>query len=101
MKIYLGDWLTNAAILGYLRIQKARGIKKYENISKGYIEIMAEDLTSFEEAYFSYALKRGLGYFLQFKSLKKLQKYIEEKKYSELLIEVKSLVSSVSQKIKI
>ncbi len=95
MKIYLGDWLTNAGILGYLRIQKMRG--KEHDLSQGHIEIDAEDLDGFEEAYFSYALMRGFSFFFRFDSLKKLQKHFESDLYSQLQEEIRELIQTATK----
>ncbi|MEM3373338.1 MAG: type I-B CRISPR-associated protein Cas8b1/Cst1 [Candidatus Anstonellales archaeon] len=90
MKIYPSDWLTNAGILGYLRLQKLRGIEY--NLSCGYIEIKPEHIDDFEEVYFTYALMRGLDYFFKFDSIKKLQKYLPEESYKEVQLEIRGLV---------
>ncbi len=56
MKMYGGDWLTNAALIGYIRIQKNGGIKP--KITDGYIEITKKDLESFADRYFNTVLEQ-------------------------------------------
>jgi CRISPR-associated protein Cas8b1/Cst1 subtype I-B len=97
MKIYPSDWLSNAGILGFLRLQKLRGIES--DLSRGYAEVKAEDLDDFEEAYFTYALMRGLAYFLRFDSIKKLQKYLPEESYAEVQLEIRELVENARHNI--
>jgi|GEM_PF-3256176 len=97
MKIFLSDWLTNAGILGFLRLQKLRGFEY--DLSKGYIEIEAEQLDGFEESYFSYALMKGFDFFFRFESFNKLQKLLSGEEYTSLRGEVRELINGASQNI--
>lgn len=56
MKIYLGDWLTNASMVGYLRIQKCSGLKSKNE--DDHIEITEKDLLHFTDAYFVVVLEQ-------------------------------------------
>ncbi|HWP81830.1 MAG TPA: type I-B CRISPR-associated protein Cas8b1/Cst1 [Bacteroidota bacterium] len=97
MKIYPADWLTNAGILGFLRLQKLRGFEY--DLSKGYIEVEAEQLDRFEETYFSYALMKGFGFFFRFDSLKKLQKLLGEELHTQLQDEFRELIQSSANNV--
>ncbi len=97
MKIHLSDWLTNAGILGFLRLQKLRGFEY--DLSKGYIEVEAKQLDGFEEAYFSYALMKGFDFFFRFESFNKLQKLLSREEYTSLQEEVRELINKASQNI--
>ena len=55
MKIMLGDWLYNAGIIGFLRIQKEAGFNVLIK-NDSYIEISKSDLKNFSHRYFVYAL---------------------------------------------
>jgi CRISPR-associated protein Cst1 len=57
MKIMMSDWLMNAGIVGYIRIQKTAG-KKIPIHDQRYIEIKHDDLNNFSHRYFTYALKQ-------------------------------------------
>ena len=59
MKLILGDWLTNAGIVGYLRIiQRIQQTEKFD-MSNDFIEINPEnDLKFFADAYCSSVLVR-------------------------------------------
>jgi len=78
MKIFLSDWLTNAGILGFLRLQKLRGFEY--DLSKGYIEVEAKQLDGFEEAFFSEALSRQKGQIFRFESLDRWSKKTSDDK---------------------
>lgn len=99
MKIYPGDWLTNAGILGFLRLQKLRGYDY--DLSKGYIEIEAEHLDGFEEVYFSYALTRGLSFFFRLESLNNLQKSLEVELYEQMQEEISELIRDSTNNVQI
>ena len=55
MEMYGGDWLTNAALVGYIRIQRKGGIKPA--IKDGHIKISKKDLESFADRYFNAVLE--------------------------------------------
>jgi hypothetical protein len=58
-KVMLGDWLTNAGIVGYLRIVHNITDVQQHDISRGFIQLNPEnDLKFFADAYFSYVLMR-------------------------------------------
>jgi CRISPR-associated protein Cas8b1/Cst1 subtype I-B len=57
MNILTGDWLMNAGITGYLRIQQLAD-KKLPDLKKGYIEIDKLDLATFTDQYFTAVLMR-------------------------------------------
>lgn len=57
MKIIMSDWLMNAGIIGYIRIQKIAG-KEISINDQRYIEIKNDDLKNFSHRYFTYALKQ-------------------------------------------
>jgi hypothetical protein len=57
MKIIMGDWLMNAGIIGYIRIQRIAG-KEIPINDQRYIEIKKDDLKNFSHRYFTYALKQ-------------------------------------------
>ena len=59
MKLYGGDWLTNAALVGYIRIQ--RRIDNLPKISDGYVEIKDSDLKLFADAYFTIILEQYMN----------------------------------------
>ncbi len=65
MKLHAGDWLWNASLVGYLRIQKARFEKGAEGPWKryeaelqnsDYIDVQPADLNGFADAYFTHIL---------------------------------------------
>lgn len=57
MRVIPGDWLTNAGIMGYLRMRKMAG-KKMPDLSKGFIKIDPTDLDRFADWYFTHVLMR-------------------------------------------
>ena len=56
MKMYGGDWLTNAALVGYIRIQRKGGIRP--TITDGHVKITKKDLESFADRYFNTVLEQ-------------------------------------------
>ena len=56
MNMYGGDWLTNAALVGYIRIQRSGGINP--TIKDGHVDITKEDLVLFADRYFNAVLEQ-------------------------------------------
>ena len=56
MKMYGGDWLTNAALIGYIRIQRNSGMNLA--ITDGHLKITHKDLESFADRYFNAVLEQ-------------------------------------------
>ena len=59
MKMYVGDWLTNASITGYVRIQESGGIKV--KCTSDHVQITPEDLEGFTDRYFVFILEKYLS----------------------------------------
>ena len=70
MRIYSSDWLTNAGIVGFIRIQEKKGINY--NLSNGYIEINPGDFDGFPDAYFVYILYDRINTFFPSKIFNRL-----------------------------
>jgi CRISPR-associated protein Cst1 len=76
-RISTRDWLTNSAMMGYIRIQERRG--RNVNVAGNYLEILPEDLDGFGDAYFSYVLEQYEFLPFLFKEVRtKLQKIIQK-----------------------
>lgn len=83
IKLYLSDWLWNASLLGFLRIQESRGIQY--DISKGSIEIRSDDLDGFEDAYFILVLKRYISNSIKLSITLDSLKFFEENSQKEII----------------
>lgn len=57
-RIYLGEWLLNVGIIGFLRILKQADINIKPMMHQNYIEFDTEVLQDFSDYYFSYFLKQ-------------------------------------------
>jgi hypothetical protein len=84
MKLIPGDWLTNAGLLGFLRIRELAGHKPH--YSKEFIEIKSSDLNHFTEYYFTAILMRWAEGIFRFRYniLKELQDEIDGEKFDKL-----------------
>jgi CRISPR-associated CXXC_CXXC protein Cst1 len=105
-KIYLGDWLYNAGIVGFLRINNnlwdIKGeelISKDENLLKigdNYIEIDREIFEGFTDRFFNYAFNLYGKYD---ETLKKFQTFLEslnEKTFESIKSEFKNIIEDYS-----
>lgn len=94
MKIYPSDWLTNAGIVGFLRMQNYRG-KSYD-LSKGYIDITESDLEDFEQVYFTYTLIENLNPYPEdtFKALQDKSLNLRNEDYRDLLQKIRDIQSN-------
>ncbi|GAB6183002.1 type I-B CRISPR-associated protein Cas8b1/Cst1 [Thermodesulfovibrio hydrogeniphilus] len=54
VKVYLGDWLYNAGIVGFLKIFEKTGDKGLIKINTNYISFSLDILKNFHERYFQY-----------------------------------------------
>ncbi|MFN3814511.1 MAG: type I-B CRISPR-associated protein Cas8b1/Cst1, partial [Aquificaceae bacterium] len=57
-KVYLGDWLYNAGIVGFIRIFEHNGSRDRITLADNYIEFDIEDLSDFHERYFNFAYEK-------------------------------------------
>lgn len=58
-KIYLGDWLYNAGIVGFLKIFEFNGNINLIKRTDDYISFQKDILTNFHEQYFSYVYQKA------------------------------------------
>ena len=72
----MADWLTNAGIVGFIRIQEKRGINY--DLSNGYIEINPKDLNKFADTYFVYTLFERINVFFPLRIFNRLYKGLED-----------------------
>ncbi len=102
MKIIAGDWLTNAGIVGYLRIQKAAG-KRMPDLSKGFIEINDSDLSGFSERYFvTVLLRMSRGMFrLSNEIFSDVKTKLNDKDFRKTRSEFSELEENAVRKIKV
>jgi CRISPR-associated protein Cas8b1/Cst1 subtype I-B len=99
MKIILGDWLTNAGILGYLRLRQLAG-KGLPDLSKEYIEITPSDLDGFTDWYFTHVLMRKAEGVFRLGSVRSdLRLKLDNKQFTEIRSKLDKLEKNSLQKI--
>ncbi|MGB9004064.1 MAG: type I-B CRISPR-associated protein Cas8b1/Cst1 [Nitrosotalea sp.] len=100
MKIIMGDWLMNAGIIGYLRIQKNAG-KKISIKDQTHIEINKKDLENFSHGYFTYALEQYMENQLSVYGILKKFKKLDPKYIWELNSKIKNESDKIHNEIKL
>lgn len=110
MKLHAGDWLWNASLVGYLRIQKARfdngnggPWERYEEEleKEDFIDIQPEDLNGFAEAYFVHNLSKTYSSMLRkFSFSDSMNKKIEKDKVESVIRNVKRLRDEIEKSVK-
>lgn len=97
MKIIMGDWLMNAGIIGYMRIQESAG-KKLPIYDQRYIEIKKDDLKNFSHRYFTYALKQYMKNQLTLSGILNKNKKLNGKIIRNLNLKIKNEVDRMHDK---
>ncbi len=110
MKLHAGDWLWNASLVGYLRIQKARfdngnggPWERYEEEleKEDCIDIQPEDLNGFAETYFVHNLSKTYSSMLRnFTFSDSMNKKIEKDKVESVIRNVKRLRDEIEKAVK-
>ena len=101
MKVIPGDWLTNAGIIGYLRICELAD--RRPDYSRGSFEIKSQDLTNFTESYFTAILMLQAERIFRFRSkvFKELEENLDKRQLYEFRKKFDSLGNTFFRKIEI